>query len=341
MRIILIIFSLLFSLSANALSLRADAPSRYEVQPGDTLWEIAQRYLQYPWEWKQLWHANPKIHNPNHIYPGTILELHANAQKPYIRVLSNGTVKLSPSMRPQMLDNSIPPIPLDDIRPFLNPSLVLDHNLLDEAPYIVALTHEHLVAGQGDEVYVRGLCIDCKLPSGLPVSYAIFRPGGEYRDFRTQESLGYKADLVGYAELVQPSDPAKVVITDIRKGIRINDRVLPSPKKYFDLTFEPKTPDGSVIGSIIDLIGDYTQGAVGQVAVIDRGQDIGLSSGDVLAIYRPCKTVPNPQFPPRKVQLPPERLGEAMVFRTFSHTSFVLVMRSTSAIKSGDTVLNP
>ena len=104
-----------------------------------------------------------------------------------------------------------------------------------------------------------------------------------------------------------------------------------------------------VHGSIIELPGDFTQGAVGLVAVIDQGQDVGLQAGDVLGVYSLPRVVRNnlyryvSQPPCRKqcVKLPPERIGEVMVFRTFTHTSFALVVRSIRTITRLDTVTNP
>ncbi|RTK99039.1 MAG: LysM domain-containing protein, partial [Lysobacterales bacterium] len=58
------------------LRLRSDAPQRYTVQPGDTLWEIAGRYLEQPWRWPEIWQANPQLRNPHLIYPGNVLELY-------------------------------------------------------------------------------------------------------------------------------------------------------------------------------------------------------------------------------------------------------------------------
>ena len=43
--------------------LRNDAPQRYEVVPGDTLWDISARYLRSPWQWPSLWQANPQVRN--------------------------------------------------------------------------------------------------------------------------------------------------------------------------------------------------------------------------------------------------------------------------------------
>ena len=36
------------------LTLKPDAPDRYVVVPGDTLWGISQRYTDSPWRWPEL-----------------------------------------------------------------------------------------------------------------------------------------------------------------------------------------------------------------------------------------------------------------------------------------------
>lgn len=335
------------------LTLRADAPARYEVQAGDTLWGIANRYLIHPWEWQVLWRANPKIKNPDRLYPGAMIELRYRRQEPYLKVLSNGTIKLSPHMRPLPLNDPIPAIPLSDLKPFLNGSLIIDQDTLTNAPYIIAFTNEHMLAGQGDEVYVKDLCpADYRLQPGVTFSYAIYRPQGIYHDATTKQCIGYKASLVAYAELLRGGDPAAIFITDIVQGVRLEDKVMPNNHPDFNLFFEPQTPSRPIQGFIIDVLGDFTLGAVGLVAVIDRGIDAGLQPGDVLGIYSKPRRVANKKFrfslvnpkgpcQPPCVRIPPERIGEMMIFRTFTHTSVALVVRSTRAITRFDKVTNP
>ena len=56
-------------------ALREDAPRVYTVQEGDTLWEIAAKFLDSPWRWPELWDRNAYISNPDLIYPGDRLRL--------------------------------------------------------------------------------------------------------------------------------------------------------------------------------------------------------------------------------------------------------------------------
>src|SRR5438093_11324697 len=58
------------------LTLKPDAPDRYVVVPGDTLWGISERYTDSPWRWPELWNMNKEqIQNPHLIYPGYVILL--------------------------------------------------------------------------------------------------------------------------------------------------------------------------------------------------------------------------------------------------------------------------
>src|SRR5574341_1242220 len=62
--------------STGPLAIKPDAPDRYVVVPGDTLWGISQRYTDSPWRWPELWNMNKEqIRNPHLIYPGYVIIL--------------------------------------------------------------------------------------------------------------------------------------------------------------------------------------------------------------------------------------------------------------------------
>src|SRR5256885_12044433 len=86
------------------LTLRADAPERYVVVPGDTLWSISQRYTDSPWRWPELWGFNKEqIRNPHLIYPGDVLVLDRARARLSVAGGAGGTVKLSPRVRAESL----------------------------------------------------------------------------------------------------------------------------------------------------------------------------------------------------------------------------------------------
>src|SRR3990170_1993941 len=104
-------FVLAWAVSAGALApapqtplvMKPDAPERYTVVRGDTLWDIAQRYTDSPWRWPELWNMNKdQIKNPHRIYPGNVIVL--DRVRAQLAIAGEpGTVKLSPRARAESL----------------------------------------------------------------------------------------------------------------------------------------------------------------------------------------------------------------------------------------------
>src|SRR2546421_9202174 len=115
------------------LSIKPDAPDRYVVVPGDTLWGISQKFTDSPWRWPELWGFNKEqIRNPHLIYPGYVIVLDrargqltiGGAGRPATSA-APGSVKLGPRMRAESLaQEQIPSIPAAVIEPFLARPLI-------------------------------------------------------------------------------------------------------------------------------------------------------------------------------------------------------------------------
>ena len=140
--IISLIFLLSFAVAAIAATsspeLRADAPERYTVVPGDTLWGIATRFLRDPWRWPELWKMNRDAdpQSPSHLSRATCSCSIAAGGQVRMRL---ETTRVGPRIRiePREAD-AIQTIPPSVIEPFLSKPLVVSANELDAAPQIVA-----------------------------------------------------------------------------------------------------------------------------------------------------------------------------------------------------------
>ena len=324
---------------AETIALKPGHPDRYRVQPGDTLWSIAGRFLQDPWRWKEVWKANPEIADPDLIYPGDVIELHLVDGRPVLsRQAGPREVRLTPRVRRESLARAVPEIPLDAIRQFLSRPRVLPKSELDRAPYLVAFVEEHILGGAGDTIYARSIV------DALDPGFDLVRPGKAYRDPDTGAVLGYEALFVADAQLVRPGDPAKLLLTHTTMEAEIGDRLFPHVDDEVLDNFHPRPAPEDVDGAIVAVINGVSQIGQYNVVVLSRGGDAGLSVGDVLDVYGRGERVRDPfqaGLLGGRVRLPEEFVGRAMVFRLYPQVSYALVLDATRTIHIHDRVRSP
>jgi|AVFP01.1.fsa_nt_gi hypothetical protein len=286
MSIRLLVFTLLASSMplAAQVQLAPDAPRTYVVQPGDTLWNIAGRFLRDPWLWPEVWQENPSVANPNLIYPGDVLELISDDGRPRIRTARGGggmrTVKLSPRIRVTELDRAIPAIPINTVAPFLSRPIVTAARKIDQAPYVVGFPERRILAGTGGLFFVRSiLTADNDL-------YDVLRPGQEYKDPDTDEVLGYEAAYVASARLDRLGDPATLMVTRAHKEVAVGDRVRPAREEKPIRSFFPEPAPAGLEGKIIAVLNGVSQIGQFDTVVLNRGSRQGVKLGQVFAVYR-------------------------------------------------------
>lgn len=323
------------SLLADEVALNPNHPERYVVVKGDTLWDIAAKFLQYPWHWPEIWQVNPQVENPHLIYPGDELTLVYRDGRPVLE-LNRGqqTFKLSPEMREIRMDEAINTIPLSIIRPFLTKPRVVGAEVLDAAPYVVATADERLLSGAGDIVYAKGI-VDPEQDE-----YSLFRGGKVYFDPMTGEELGVEAIYSGDAIVSQPGEVATLSLTYTNREVMVGERLLPVEEEDFELNFFPRTPSHPMEGMIISVFDGVSQVGQYQIIVLNLGYRDGLETGHVLSVYKAGKTISDAVSEDRKdtVTLPDEHAGEAMVFKLYDKVSYAIVMKATTSMHLFDKV---
>ncbi len=328
------------------LVVKPEAPQRYVVVKGDTLWDISSRFLTDPWRWPELWDSNPQIANPHLIYPGDVLILAYRDGRPIIQIHRGGVIsttapgipeqRLSPKVRVEGLDRAIPTIPIDAIRPFLSRPRVVTEKELEAAPYIISTADKHLIAGPGHRVYVRGLA-DADM-----TEYVVVRPGDIYRNpDNPREIIGYEAIHLGDVQLKEFSGVSTLQITSSTREILNGDRLLPANDSLPDTSFMPRAPKDKVMGKIIAVPGGVSLIGQYQVVAISLGQREGMEPGHVLAIYQSGEMVRDRLRDNELVKMPDEHAGTLMIFRTFERVSYGLVMKATRTMHVMDMVTNP
>jgi nucleoid-associated protein YgaU len=337
------------ALAQGDIRLQESAPDRYIVQKGDTLWDIARRFLKDPWRWPEIWRFNQEqIRNPHRIYPGDEIVLDRSVSPPQLAIAAApDTVKLSPQIYSEPLPReAIPAIPPKVIEPFLTQPLVIEAGGLERAPRIVATEENRLNLGPGGVAYVRGL------GASRQADWQIFRPGRPLVDPDTGLTLGIEAVFLGVGRIVRQGDPATLQVLSAAQEITSGDRLIvlraPTINEY-----QPRAPSAPLQGRVISLYNSLpaSEGGPSSVISLNRGGRDGVENGHVLALYRSGATVYEAAAEGTSwrlgaarraaVKLPDERYGLVFVFRTFDSVSYALVMESSRPVSAGDMVQSP
>lgn len=320
------------------------APQSYTVRKGDTLWGIASTFLRDPWVWPEIWYVNPQVENPHLIYPGDVLTLAYGADgRPQITLQRGDSSRLSPRVRSQPLEGAIRTIPYETLSAFLSKPMVLEKKEIKAAPYVVSSREQHLINAAGNTIYARGDLDEAG------AHYNVMHIGEPLRDPDDNDVVGYQAHYAAAAKLTRDGDPATLTITESERETLQGDKLFPSVVEV-PPDFLPRAPEGDIDGRIISLVNGI--GMVGrlQAVVLNRGQQHGLEPGHVLGIYQVSPKVRDhygggmgekSRSFGSKVQLPDERAGILMVFKTFDRISYGLIMESDVPIRELDRIGNP
>lgn len=317
-------------LLAQDVELREDHPGEYVVQEGDTLWDIAGRFLTQPWQWPAIWQANPQIENPHLIYPGDRLTLIYVDGQPRLVLNYDDTERRGPEVRREAISGPITTVPLSAIEPYLTRPRVVSAEALAAMPYVVANQEERFIATQPDHSYIRNLP-----EAPLNGEYMLARLTSQFERIDTDQGpqirqnvlranrgalpsdqrpvevggagswnpfgrFGNRGEVVGYGlwevarvRLMTNGDPATVEIVDAELDVRAGDYLLPLDPYLYDLTFFPRPPTQAVPegASVIGVYGgDYGVGHY-QVVTLNVGMNDGVEPGITYAAFRPGRVV--------------------------------------------------
>jgi LysM repeat protein len=333
--------------ATGGMVLNPNAPESYDVKRGDTLWGISKVFLRDPWYWPEIWQVNPQVHNPHLIYPGDTLRLVYVEGRPTIMLQRGDAARVVPHIRSQPLEGAITAIPYASVAAFMSKPSVLAREQVKDAPYVLSTRDMHVIMAEGDTLYARGFAG----PVEVGTHYNVVRVGDPLRDPDDGNRIvGYDGIFTGAGHVTRVGDPATLIMTESARETEAGDKLFAGGVDV-PLDFIPSAPkvrtDGRImaVSNGVTIIGQY------EVVVINRGAGDGLAPGNVLAVFHAGDLVRDTvnrgflngmtRLHAPKVRLPDERIGTFMVFKTFDHMSYGLIMEATNVIRVADLVENP
>jgi hypothetical protein len=312
------------------------------VERGDTLWDLAARYLDNPYLWPQLWDTNSYIEDAHWIYPGDPVLL------PEVALISEGAGEELPLGEPEGITEEFgvegevgaAGAPGAALAP------VTDETALQCAMYIVQDQEDdslYIVGGEpgGDKVaYGERDIVYLNKGSNAGVRagdlYALHHVAYTVKHPVSGRKLGTKVETTGWVKVIlAQEDTATAVIEESCADIHAADYLTPFERVNVPMVVRRTVsdrltpPTGKVEGYVVAIQNDAMIAGAGHFVSLNAGANDGVSPGSVFTVFR----VMYPSVPtPRNV------IGEATVVATRDTTSTAKVTYSREEIMVGDQV---
>jgi hypothetical protein len=165
--------------------------------------------------------------------------------------------------------------------------------------------------------------------------------------FGKGHTLGYEAQVIGTIAVLRVNKPGEPVTTLLQSStmeIRKGDRILPLDPHPYDSNYYPHAPKALPPNMRVIAFNDaFDAAGPKQVVALSAGSAEGVNNGQTYAIWQPgdhiINDVESSSFDhtfSKHVTLPSEFVGHVMVFRTFDHVSYGLIMDAQGPVKLGD-----
>jgi hypothetical protein len=362
--------------AATSTALRPGHPDTYVVKQGDTLWDISARFLTQPWLWPEIWQANPQVHNPHLIYPGDVLNLgYDTAHGPTVKLEPGVHSSAAPipaiplsALKMFLKDMRV----MDSAALERTPYVVgFEEDQLRGTPgQFIYVRKLNAVPGQRWAV-VRPTRIFRQYPDDISKTYpdkpmdqvaheldsnVEMWAGPWQENFRGDGHLRYgggeigtEVTVIGTAEVLRGGDPASLLLTDSTREIRKGDRLLPIDDKPYDAYYYPHAPHAlPAHAHVIALTGALSAAGKRQIVALSAGAADGIDNGTTFSVLHPGDRIHDDvsgdsmrRSMGEHVRLPDEYVGHIMVFRTFDHVSYGLIMDSLRPVRVGDNLAMP
>ncbi len=306
----------------------------YVVQPYDTLWDVAGRFLNSPYYWPKIWERNSFIIDPDLIFPGDVLNLYPEGEKlaPEIETVP----KLGETREKMGEEAEVVKTPEGQVAKVIykEASSVgwIEVKDFEKAGKIAGTLDDRGLIGAQDTVYV-----DIGSAGGAKEGdlFSVFRVAEEIRHPITRKKLGYKIITLGELEITKLTETggmAEVVKSyqEMKEGDFLRP-YLPPLTAEVPIIKSQKKLDGYIVANKKQT----PSFAKGDIVYIDLGKAAGIEPGNMLEVYIPGKVFTENRV---KKQMPDRMIGQVVVIDPRENTAVALVTVSVIEFKIGQRV---
>jgi LysM repeat protein len=315
----------------------------YVVVRGDTLWDLAARYLKNPYLWPQIWDQNKYIRDAHWIYPGDPLVL------PKLAVIAEQAGQPPVPTGPEGLGEegalggeagAGEAGAASALRP------VTEELSLQCAEYVASQREDESLqligsAQGGDKVALAErdiVYLNKGSNSGVKAGdlYTLHHVVYPLKHPVTGKKLGSKVETTGWVKVILvQEDTACAVIEQSCTDIHAGNYLKPFEKVNVPMVVQPPPADccapanGKITRHVVDMQEAASIAGTGQFLTIDAGAEDGVAPGNVFSVFR--STYPS-------VPTPRDAVGEVTVVAVREKTATAKLTYSRKEVMLGDQV---
>ena len=245
-----------------------------------------------------------------------------------------GVVVLKPEVRVEPKSKALYTIPSDDLITYFNNIVLFDTmDEYDNLPYIFGFNKDKNMGGNGDAAFALGFNADDNISALSMIKYK-----KKYIDPVTGKLIGFKADVIGDAEVMQLGVPTTLLITDITTSIDSGTKLIPRTGLDLPLTISVKNPDIAMSGYVLETEAEGVGSGTYTVLAINLGQKDGLQQGNILYLMEKPRSVLDP-YTNKKVQMPIVKFGEVIVYKVGDKISLAIISSADRPVLPTDHVV--
>lgn len=301
----------------------AQEAGRHEVHRGDTLWDLARRYLSDPLAWPRIFELNRDVvEDPHWIYPGEVLRLPgtrtADARRGEARPAERGEretgegttqeTRAEPGVSrfggPSVFDqspssgNRLGTLGIEEYRP----SPLVSSNDYHRAPF---LAHRERLGPTGVTARkIEGNPLGLSLPAAVRRHHRVVlaldglsvEPGQRLQAIRFARALGRHGHIVRPMAVLEVTelfgDSARVEVLDVFGDYRVGDLVMPLPPFEFGSERARRPADADLTARLIGYEMEQVVPGPGDMVFLDAGEAKGVRIGDEFLVLRPDEKRP-------------------------------------------------